>query len=76
MNATWSENKPQKLSDIDISVAVATDKGLITPIVKNAIGKGLVEISTNVKVRNLINSFKFSSIKNYIFIILLRNTFL
>nr|CAD7589905.1 unnamed protein product [Timema genevievae] len=37
------------LRDIDISVAVATDAGLITPIIKNAIGKGLVEISTAVR---------------------------
>nr|CAD7262331.1 unnamed protein product [Timema shepardi] len=37
------------LRDIDISVAVATDAGLITPIIKNAIGKGLVEISAAVR---------------------------
>ncbi|XP_033646036.1 pyruvate dehydrogenase protein X component-like [Asterias rubens] len=49
VNASWSGTEAKKLSDIDISVAVATDKGLITPIVKNAIGKGLVEISANVK---------------------------
>ncbi|XP_022082639.1 pyruvate dehydrogenase protein X component, mitochondrial-like [Acanthaster planci] len=49
VNASWSGKEPQRLPDIDISVAVATDKGLITPIVKNAIGKGLVEISENVK---------------------------
>ncbi|XP_038050247.1 pyruvate dehydrogenase protein X component-like [Patiria miniata] len=49
VNASWSGKEAQRISDIDISVAVATDKGLITPIVKNAIGKGLVEISENVK---------------------------
>nr|CAD7432508.1 unnamed protein product [Timema monikensis] len=37
------------LRDIDISVAVTTDAGLITPIIKNAIGKGLVEISAVVR---------------------------
>jgi pyruvate/2-oxoglutarate dehydrogenase complex dihydrolipoamide acyltransferase (E2) component len=35
--------------DIDISVAVATDTGLITPIVKSAHGKGLEEISAAVQ---------------------------
>lgn len=35
--------------DVDISVAVATDAGLITPIVKNADGKGLSEISSTVR---------------------------
>jgi pyruvate/2-oxoglutarate dehydrogenase complex dihydrolipoamide acyltransferase (E2) component len=33
----------------DISVAVATDSGLITPIVTNADGKELDEISAEIK---------------------------
>lgn len=37
------------MSNIDISVAVATSSGLITPIVKDAIGLGLEEISTKTK---------------------------
>lgn len=35
--------------DIDVSVAVATDAGLITPIVKGADAKGLEEISANIQ---------------------------
>ncbi|XP_069680394.1 pyruvate dehydrogenase protein X component-like [Periplaneta americana] len=35
--------------EIDVSVAVATDSGLITPIVKGADGLGLEEISTTVQ---------------------------
>lgn len=34
---------------MDVSVAVSTDKGLITPIVFNADRKGVLEISKNVK---------------------------
>lgn len=34
---------------VDISVAVSTETGLITPIVFNADTKGLVTISTDVK---------------------------
>lgn len=34
---------------IDVSVAVATDSGLITPIVKNANIKNIDEISAEVK---------------------------
>ena len=34
----------------DISVAVAVEDGLITPIVKNAISKGIEEISIEVKL--------------------------
>lgn len=36
-------------SEVDVSVAVATDAGLITPIVKNADQKGLSTISSTVK---------------------------
>jgi len=36
-------------SEVDVSVAVATDAGLITPIVKNADQKGLSNISATVK---------------------------
>jgi pyruvate dehydrogenase E2 component (dihydrolipoamide acetyltransferase) len=35
--------------DVDVSVAVATDTGLITPIVKAADAKGLEEISAAVQ---------------------------
>lgn len=34
---------------MDISVAVATDNGLITPIVKSADGKSVDEISSEIK---------------------------
>lgn len=34
---------------VDVSVAVSTDTGLITPIVFNADTKGLVAISSDVK---------------------------
>ena len=48
----WSGDTPQRLENIDISVAVATDNGLITPIVKNAIALGVQEISDIVKVNH------------------------
>ena len=35
--------------EVDVSVAVATDTGLITPIVKSADAKGLEEISSEVQ---------------------------
>ncbi|CAH1786725.1 unnamed protein product [Owenia fusiformis] len=49
MNIVWEGDNPVQLQDIDISVAVATDSGLITPIVKNASGLGVEQISHNVK---------------------------
>jgi pyruvate/2-oxoglutarate dehydrogenase complex dihydrolipoamide acyltransferase (E2) component len=35
--------------EVDISVAVATESGLITPIVKGASEKGVQEISSTVR---------------------------
>ena len=57
VNAIWSGDAPQLLSNIDISVAVATDNGLITPIVKNAVGLGVSEISVKVKVSQQLEVF-------------------
>lgn len=52
VNVTWSEDGPRALDSIHISIAVATDKGLITPIIKDAANKGVQEISANAKVKN------------------------
>jgi pyruvate dehydrogenase E2 component (dihydrolipoamide acetyltransferase) len=50
-NALWNSTTSEyKLSaSIDISVAVATPNGLITPIIKNVDGKGLTAINAMVK---------------------------
>lgn len=52
MNVTWSGDGPRALDSVHISIAVATDKGLITPIIKDAANKGVQEISANAKVKN------------------------
>lgn len=51
MNVTWSGDGPRALDSVAISIAVATDKGLITPIIKDAANKGVQEISANAKVK-------------------------
>ena len=48
-NASWTENAIQQYNNVDISVAVAIDGGLITPIVQNADQKGLAQISSDAK---------------------------
>ena len=53
MNAVWSGEEAQLVKDVDICVAVATDTGLITPIVKAADNLQLPEISSTLKVRLL-----------------------
>jgi pyruvate dehydrogenase E2 component (dihydrolipoamide acetyltransferase) len=47
-NASWSDDGIKMYKQADISVAVAIDDGLITPIVRNANGKGLRSISEDM----------------------------
>ncbi|CAB3385838.1 Hypothetical predicted protein [Cloeon dipterum] len=48
-NSSWLDSVIRQYTACDVSVAVSTDKGLITPIVFAAETKGLVEISKEVK---------------------------
>ena len=48
-NATWTDTAIRLLNDVDVSVAVATPNGLITPVVRRADEKSLVSISGEIK---------------------------
>ena len=48
-NAAWTDQAMLMFDRVDVSVAVATDDGLITPIVKDADRKGLAAISAEMK---------------------------
>ncbi|SCU94215.1 LAFA_0F20538g1_1 [Lachancea sp. 'fantastica'] len=50
-NAYWmaAEGVIRKFKNVDVSVAVATPQGLLTPIIKNADSKGLISISQEIK---------------------------
>lgn len=48
-NASWGEDAIKLYKDVDVSVAVATPNGLITPIVRHADHKGLAAISNEMK---------------------------
>ena len=52
-NASWTEEATLVYKTIDISVAVAIEGGLITPIIRDAGAKGVKEIS--VKMKDLAN---------------------
>lgn len=49
-NASWENENTRYFKNTDISVAVAIEGGLITPIVKNVESKGLQEISQDMKI--------------------------
>ncbi len=48
-NASWTEDAIRLYHNVDVSVAVATPMGLITPIIRRADTKGLAEISREIK---------------------------
>ena len=56
VNVSWTDTAMRHFKDIDVSVAVAVEGGLLTPIVKNADQKGLAEIS--VEMRDLASRAK------------------
>jgi pyruvate dehydrogenase E2 component (dihydrolipoamide acetyltransferase) len=48
-NAAWHEDVIRRFEHVHVGVAVAVDDGLITPVVRHADRKGLVQISREVK---------------------------
>jgi pyruvate dehydrogenase E2 component (dihydrolipoamide acetyltransferase) len=48
-NSSWQGEFIREFKNVDMSVAVSTPKGLITPIIKNANVKGLQQIATEMK---------------------------
>jgi pyruvate dehydrogenase E2 component (dihydrolipoamide acetyltransferase) len=49
VNVIWTENATLCLNTVDISVAVATEGGLITPVLRNADQKSLGALSSEMK---------------------------
>lgn len=48
-NASWADTAVRVYHGVDVSVAVAIPNGLITPVIRGAEGKGLAEISNEMK---------------------------
>jgi pyruvate dehydrogenase E2 component (dihydrolipoamide acetyltransferase) len=48
-NAMWTDEAILLFDEVDISIAVATDAGLITPVIRNADQKGLSTLSNEMK---------------------------
>ena len=48
-NASWTEDAILQYNNVDIAVAVAIEGGLITPIIRNADQKSLINISSEMK---------------------------
>ena len=48
-NASWSDEAIMMYNNIDVSVAVAIDGGLVTPVIRNADQKEITKISSEMK---------------------------
>lgn len=48
-NASWNDDGIRLYNNVDVSVAVAIDGGLITPVIKNADQKDITKISLEMK---------------------------
>lgn len=49
INVQWVDGATRRLPTVDVSVAVATPSGLITPIVFDADALGVLEISSKIR---------------------------
>ena len=49
MNSTWNDDSILRYSLVDIGVAVATDNGLFTPVIRSACKKSISKISSEMK---------------------------
>ena len=49
MNSTWNDDSILQSSLVDIGVAVATDNGLFTPVIRSACKKSISKISSEMK---------------------------
>jgi pyruvate dehydrogenase E2 component (dihydrolipoamide acetyltransferase) len=48
-NVTWGETALIKHGSVDISIAVSTDGGLVTPVVRNVTAKSVTAVSEEIK---------------------------
>jgi pyruvate dehydrogenase E2 component (dihydrolipoamide acetyltransferase) len=48
-NASWTDSSTRRFRRIDLAFAVATDSGLVAPVIRDADRKGLAEIAEGVR---------------------------
>ena len=57
VNSNWINGEARSLETVDVSIAVATPTGLITPIVTNADKRNILDISSTVQVETVCISY-------------------
>ena len=61
MNAIWTEDAIRRYADVDVAVAVATDRGLMTPVVRDVASLTVSRLSA--KVRDLAERARDGKLK-------------
>lgn len=61
MNAIWTEDAVRRYADVDVAVAVATDRGLMTPVVRDVASLTVSRLSA--KVRDLAERARDGKLK-------------
>ena len=49
VNACWTESATRRFSRIDLAVAIATEAGLVAPVIRDADHKGLADLSAEIR---------------------------
>ena len=49
MNAIWTTDATRRFSSVDISVAIATETGLLTPVLRGAQSRSITDVATTVQ---------------------------
>jgi pyruvate dehydrogenase E2 component (dihydrolipoamide acetyltransferase) len=49
MNVVWTEHATRQFEAVDIAVAVASDRGLVTPVVRDAARRSLTAVSADLR---------------------------
>ncbi len=62
VNSSWKGDKIENYSGVDVAIAVSLDDGLITPIIRNAENKSLLELSQETK--SLVKKAKEGSLSS------------
>ena len=61
INSSWQGDTIRRFGSVDIGLAVAQEDGLITPIVRNCAGKGIIAI--NLELSDLIERARTNKLK-------------
>ncbi len=67
MNAVWDDNAPRPLESVNVAIAVATEDGLVVPVIHNADRLNLAEIArrrADLVQRAQTNSLRLEDVQN------------